>query len=375
MSPAPARRARVGLLGAGAIGSRAARLLCDDAVDLLVADAQRVEIDNLGVSAFDVGDVGKAKAAVIAASHRAAGGAAWALVGDVARTVGPGLIAALDVVVLALDNPRALETAARVAWSGARPGTPVVALTCGGEARPGHLVRVYGVPGPCVACDLTAGERRQAEVDLGGAPCRAGVDDGAAPRAAAEAAEAAARAGVDLLRRLVAGEPGLVGRRYQRETPDAEAFEARLAPTPSRHCRVAHAPEAPVRMLAGTSRTTLLADLAASARRAAGDDAIIVLGSRGPALHGFVCSACGARWPVPPLLLPAARTLPRQCRCDARAMPLGICTTVAASELARHDDAARTLADWGMAPGDELLVTGVRGHVRLRCRLDWEELA
>jgi len=374
MNAATARRSVVGLLGAGAIGSRIARLLDADAVDLLVADAQAVEIDNLGVSAFDAGDVGKAKAAVIAARHRAAGGAAWALAGDVARTVGPGLVAALDAVVLALDNPRALETAARVAWSGARPGTPVVVLTCGGEARPGHLVRVLGVPGPCVACDFTSGERRQAQNDLGAAPCRAG-DDGTAPRAAAEAAESAARAGVDVLRRLLAGERGLVGRRFQRETPDAPAFEARLAPTPSRHCTVAHAPAAPVEMLSGTSRTTALAELAARALSAAGDDATVVLGSRGPALHGLTCGACGVRWPVPPLLLPAARALPHPCRCDAPAVPLGLVTTIAAAELAGRGGETWTLADWGMAHGDEVLVTGRRGHVRLRCRIDWEELA
>jgi len=356
-------RRHVALAGCGAIGLRVAEGIADD-VSLAAVDVDVALPENRNTP-FVPEELFQPKAAVVAGRRRARGGVGYALVGDVRYVLRPGLVAAVDAVVLALDNPRAIRDAADAIWAGGRADLLVLALGCGGED--GWLARLFTVPGVCAPC-LFGPDERDADRRADGASCAAT----SAPRAGAGAAAAAASAGARLLAAWLAGDRALAGRRVQSEHAGGPASIVRMPASPSPHCPVPHGPREPHAEIDAIGTVTVGA-LAERAMAAAGDDAEFLLGRRGVPLGGMYCPVCRTTWAVPPLLLPAARAV-RHCRCAAPPRPLGERSTVSARELLARDVASLTLAAWGAGHGDEVRARGRRGTVRLRCRFAWEEL-
>jgi molybdopterin/thiamine biosynthesis adenylyltransferase len=355
------------LLGCGAIGSRVEEMCAVDGVGLTCVDREAVAADNIGVAAYGPGDVGRAKATVLAARRSTRGGLGRALHGDLRYVVRPGLLGAARGVICCLDNPCALHDAATAIWAGATAGLPVLVLTCGGAGRPGWLARLFITPGRCVACTFGRAERDAARRAVGGTSC----EQTSAPRASASSARAAAAAGVRVLTRWLAGDRSLANCRLQDD--GAGEYVARMPGDRSRHC-TAHEDDSPIVALDGSIATVTVGTLGERALACAGDDAVIALGRRAVPLGGVYCPACRAVWGSPPLLLPAALGRPRPCACAVAPRPLGERRLLGARELLALDDGALGLAAWGAAPGDEFVALGRAGRVRLRCAFDWSEL-
>jgi ThiF family len=373
------------LAGCGAIGSRLARVVAAGvlgrgprSVNVTFADYERVEPENVGVAAFSPADVFRPKGETLAARHRARGGVARVLGGDVRYSLRPGLARALDAAVLCLDNPAALQDASAALWCGGRPGLPVLVLTCGGapeddDGGVGYLARLFVTPDRCVSCAFGEAERSAARLEVG-TSCSATT----APRASAAAAEAAARGGAAILAGWLDGDRSLVGCRIQRDADDRDPWVARMPFEPSRACPVHHETRlrAPARVaaLGGSIATVTVGRLAEAACAAVGEDAEIVLGRRIIPLGGLYCSRCRAFTGAPPLLLPAAQAAAPSCGCGEPSRALGGRTTVSARELLEPTLAARSLAAWGAGHGDEFRAAGRKGDALLRCSFTWDEV-
>jgi molybdopterin/thiamine biosynthesis adenylyltransferase len=355
--------------GCGGIGSRVERACADLGVALTCADRERVGVENLGVALFDAGDVGREKAAVVAARRRARGGVGRALRGDLRYTVRPGLARTLGAAVVCVDNPTALYDVADALWTAGAVELPVFVLTCGGDGG-GYQVRCFLPPGPCPVCLWGAAERH-ADRLARGASCA----DTTAPRAAGPAAEAAAQAGARLLARWRAGERAVANCRVQRDATGAE-FTVRMPATPSPACPIPHhAPAGPVVDLGARVGTLAVGALAERAIACVGEDAELVLGRRGVPLAGLYCPRCSAAVAADCALLPAAEAAAvPSCACGERLRPLGERHVVGARELATSAVADRTLAAWGAGAGDEFVCVGSRGQARLRTAFAWEDI-
>jgi molybdopterin/thiamine biosynthesis adenylyltransferase len=357
------------LAGCGAIGSRLADALPEDC-DVVFVDRDRVEPENLGVASFGAGDLGLAKADVLAARYRARRGVGRALCGDLRYTLRPGLAAAIDVAVLCLDNASALYDAASSLWAASVVPELVVTVGCGGRDG-GSQVRLFVPRGPCPVCLFGEGERR---ADALGD--RTSCAERTAPRASAEAAAEAASAALTLLGRWQLGDRSLANARVQRDGA-GPPYVIRMPCEPSPRCPVPHGDAwlaTPVEDLGGTVASLSLATVAERALALGGDDAEVLLGRRSVPLAGVHCPACGATAPASPLLLPVALRSCRPCGCDVEPRPLGESPRVAASALLSRELRDLCLAAWGAGHGDELVVSGSRGSVRLRCAFDWSDL-
>jgi hypothetical protein len=354
------------VVGCGAIGSRL-EAHADPALALVFADNQRVLPENLGIAAFAEGDLFQEKAEVLAARRRGRGGVACALAGDVRYALRPGLARALAAAVLCLDNPSALRDAAEALWEAGPGELPVLVLTCGAGSE--HQVRLFVRPGPCPVCLFGTAERHADRLAQG-----VSCVDTTAPRASAAAAEAAAEAGAAVLARWLAGDRTLANCRLQHDAGPGAAYVIRMPAAASPHCPVAHGGACErAEHLGGTVSAVAVGALAERALARAGDDAAFVLGRRGVPLGGLYCPRCRAMAPAPLLLLPAARAV-RFCGCGEAPRPLAERSTIAARELLAPAVASLTLARWGAGHGDEFLVTGRRGRVRLCCAFDWSDM-
>jgi hypothetical protein len=358
------------LAGSGAIGSLLEALLPTD-LEIVFADADRVAPENLGIAAFAEGDLHRAKADVLAERYRGRGGLGRALLGDVAYSLRPGLVRTLAGAVLALDGPRAIESATRALWGDARPGLPVVALGCGGEGHEGAQARVFAVPGGCAVCGFGEALRRGAARGD-----RTSCAAATAPRASAASARSAAALGARLVRGLRAGDETLVHSRFQLDARGLES-RVRLPAAPSPRCPVPHGDPVAAGAGAGTARVPLgggihevsVGELAARAVALLGEDAEIVLEGRALPMVGLACRGCGRLSAAPPILLPAAVRSAKACDCLDPLFPLGTRARIGARELLRSEARSLLLADWGAGPGDEFTCAGDRGEVRLACDL------
>ena len=358
-------RLEVLVAGCGAIGWYFAALL-DLSDGATFGDVDRVMPENLGVSGFTAEDLGKEKAAVLAGRRRAQGGLGRALVGDLRYTLRPGLARALGCAVLCLDNARAVRDVSEVLWPAGSGHRLVLVLTCGRKAQ--YQVRLLDGLGPCPVCFFGAGERH-ADRTAEGATCSAT----SAPRASAAAAEAAARAGAELLARWRAGERSLANCRIQRDAAGAEAYTIRLPAAPSPGCPVPHSGSSDAHEPLGAIAEVTVGVLVERAIGCAGDDAVLLLGRRAVPLAGIYCPDCRRTHPAPLRLLPAAQAA-RPCGCTAPLRPLGERNAVSARELLVPALASLTLAAWGAGHGDEFVVAGRKGRVRLCCRFEWGDL-
>ena len=356
-------RLRLLVLGCGAIGSRLPAHLPAD-VDLLCVDRERVASENVGVGAFTSADVLAMKATVVAAGYRARGGVARALVGDVRYAVRPGLVRAVDLVVVSLDNKSAILDACVAVWA-ARPDLPVLILGCGADL--GYQVRVSVTPAACPACTWSEAERFE-EAPGETASCA----DTSAPRAAARAAEAAAAAASQVIAALAAGDRRMVGRRLQSD--GGREFVLNLPPAPSSGCPVPHLPgDRRCEPLGGSIDTVTVGTLATRALLTAGADAEILLGRRALPLGGLYCPRCRRTGPAPLRLLPAAAAGFAPCGCGS-ARPLGVRTSTPAAELLAAPAAALTLAAFGAGHGDVFVVAGGKGSATLEASFTWSDL-
>ena len=361
----------IGLLGAGAIGSRVAALL-PRAFGCTVVDNQHVLPENLDTSRFEPEDCFRPKATVTAARRGASAGGARALHGDVRYAVRPGLVRALDAVLLCLDNPTAIRDVTEAVWDAGIAGIPLLVLTCGNAAtRGGYQVRLFlaGRDRACPCCLWGQGER-DADRRARGASCAVTT----APRASASAAEAAAEAGVRVLLRWLDGDRGAVGARVQRDGDGAE-YVIRMPASPVAGCPVSHHPETVLQVdLGGGIDAVTVGAVAERAIAEAGDDAQILLGRRAVPMMGLTCPRCRVLTAAPLRLLPAA-TSSRQCECPGTLQPLATRSQVGAHELVAPDSAGLTLRQFGSGPGEELLAVGSRGAVLLRTSFEWGEIA
>jgi hypothetical protein len=352
--------------GCGAIGSRL-EAHADAALAFAFADHQKVLPENIGIAAFGEADLFREKADVLAARRRARGGIACALRGDVRYTIRPGLVRALAAAVLCLDNPSAVRDIAAALWEAGTGELPVLALTCGADAE--YQLRLFVRPGPCPVCLFGDGERGADRL----AQSTSCIDT-TAPRASAAAAEAAASAGAEVLKHWLAGDRTLANRRVQRDPGAGAPFTIRMPPVPSTRCPVMHdGARERVEDLGSGIATLTVGLLAQRALACAGEDAALLLGRRSVPLGGFYCQRCRAIGPAPLLLLPAAKAA-TPCDCGGLPRPLAERSTVAIRELLSPQIATLTLAAWGAGHGDEFVVTGHKGRVRLRCAFDWRDL-
>jgi hypothetical protein len=359
----------IGILGVGAIGSWLEAYL-PASFGCTFVDNQRVLPENVDVARFSAEDCFKPKASVAAARRRAAGGAGRALYGDVGYALGPGLVRELAGVVVALDNPSAIRDVTEILM-GSDIRVPLLVLTCGNEGTGGgYQVRFFlsGRGSSCPCCFWGAGER-DADRHGRGASCAATT----APRASAAAAEAAAQAGARLLLGWLSGDRSSVGARVQRDGEGGE-YVIRMPRTPMPGCPVPHHPQ-PERLvdLGGDVGTVTLRIFAEHAVAEAGDDAEIVLGRRAVPTVGMQCPRCQLISPAPLRLLPAAASI-SSCACAAPLRPLAWRWQVSARELLAPGVGGLTLREFGAAAGDEFLVVGHKGAVRLAATFDWREL-
>jgi len=380
----PASRYEILLVGGGAIGSRFAAT--DTAavpdVALTCIDRDRVRPENLGIAAFAAADVDQPKALVLAARRRAQHRIGRGLYGDVRYALRPGLVRGLAAAVFALDNPTALRDATEAVWAAGATAIPVLVLTCGGEAG-GYQVRVCVSPGVCPVC-LFGELDRFLDRAAQGTSCV----DTSAPRAAAVAATAAAAAAARILAGWRAGDLTLANCRLQLDPGGEAEYRIQMPAAPAPGCPVphgnpshgdqldaaVHSVAAAVCELGGSINAVTVGALAEAAIRTAGADAELMLGRRAVPLAGLYCPQCGAVAPSSPLLIPAACAAWRGCTCGGVPRALGTRHVIAARDLLTATLAPATLAAWGAGHGDEFLVQGSRGRVRLRCAFEWEDL-
>jgi hypothetical protein len=360
----------IGILGVGAIGSHTAHLLATAFGSTLV-DNQSVLPENLATSRFAAADCFRPKAVVAAAYRRACGAVSRAICGDVRYAVRPGLVRALSALVLCLDNPTAIGDVAHTIWDADVTTAPMFILTCGNEAtRGGYQVRVFrpGRTRLCPCC-LWGSTQRQADRLGRGASCAVT----SAPRASADAAEAAADAGLRLLQRWLDGDDGIAGTRTQSDGAGGE-YVIRMPAAPVARCWIPHDPrdETLIELDGGIDALTT-GMLAERALLTIGPDAEFVLGRRAVPMMGMRCPRCGLVTAAPLRLVPAA-TPSRQCGCEAALVPFATRSRVGARELAASDAASLTLRAFGSGPGEEFLAVGAAGAVRLRTRFDWKEV-
>ncbi len=359
----------IGVVGAGAIGSRLGAHL-PASVGCTFVDNQRVLPENVEVARFTADDCFKPKAAAAAARRRAAGGAGRALCGDVRYAIGAGLVRKLAGVAVALDNPSAIRDVTEILL-GSDIRVPLLVLTCGNDGTGGgYQARFFlaGRPLSCPCCFWGAGER-DADRHAHGTSCAATT----APRASAAAAEAAAQAGARLLLGWLNGDRSRVGARVQRDGEGGE-YVIRMPRTPMPGCPVPHHLQRERRVdLGGSVGTVTLRAFAERAMVEAGADAEVLLGRRSVPTVGMECPRCRLISPAPLRLLPAAERV-SSCACAARPRPLASRWQVWVRELLATDLAGLTLRDFGAAPGDEFLVVGHKGAVRLGATFDWPEL-
>jgi hypothetical protein len=356
--------------GAGAIGSNIEAAIADLPVACTFVDRQAYSDENRGVALVSEADIGRPKAAVLAARRRARGRVARALHGDVRYTIRPGLARSLAATIVAVDSATALRDLAEAFWSPPAARGLFLVVTCGGESNgAGWQARAFVPPGLCATCLFGAAEREADRLAQ-----RASCYDTTAPRAAAAAAEAAARGAAAILARWLGGERALAGCRIQRDAGGGE-YVIRMPAAPSPGCPVPHPrpddPLEPREDLGGSVAEVPVARLAERALALAGEQAEIDLGRRALPLGGLYCPCCRALSPAQPLLLPAAQAAARACSCGELPQPLGERHTVGARELLALGPLS--LAAWGAAPGDEFSVVG-RRRVRLTCRFDWGEI-
>lgn len=147
------------IVGVGAVGSEAARLLAQAGVGrLLLCDPDTVEESNLSRGAlYGPADVGrpKAEAAAAALRGREPGLAVTVRVADFRRGVGLAELRSASLVLSCLDS-----IADRVALSG-RCGLIGAGMLDAGTHPWGGEVRYYPPGGPCYACGCTPAERAQ----------------------------------------------------------------------------------------------------------------------------------------------------------------------------------------------------------------------
>jgi hypothetical protein len=361
----------IGIFGAGAIGSRLGTHL-PASVGCTFVDNQTVLPENVDVSRFTADDCFKPKAIVAAARQRAAGGAGHALCGDVRYAIGPGLVRRLAAVAVALDNPTAIRDVVEIMW-GADIRVPLIVLTCGNDGTGGGYQARFSLAArtsSCPCCFWGAGERA-ADRHAHGTSCAATT----APRASAEAAEAAARAGAGLLLGWLDGDRSRLGARVQRDGGGAE-YVIRMPETPTPGCPVPHHRQRERLVdLGGDIGAVTMQAFAERAMTEAGDDAEVLLGRRVVPMVGLQCPRCDAIVSAPLRLLPAAATASASCACAVPPRPLATRSQVWARELLAPDVARLTLRDFGAAPGDEFLIVGRKEAVRLGATFDWQEVA
>jgi hypothetical protein len=275
-------------------------------------------------------------------------------------------------LLVALDNPTAIRDVVEVLWDGAVAHLPLIVMTCGNAATGGgHQVRVF-LPARdrlCPCC-LWGDAERQADGEGRGASCAVT----SAPRASAEAAEAAAGAGLRVLARWLDGDRTLAGTRTQCDGAGRPEYAIRLPAAPMGGCPVAHhAQTETIIALDGTVDTLTVGALAERALASAGADAELLFGRRSLPMVGMSCPRCG-RFTAAPLRLMPAATASRQCGCGSALAPVATRSRVGARELLASDAAPLTLRAFGSGPGEELLAVGSRRTVRLRTRFDWKEM-
>ena len=124
-------RATVGIAGCGGLGSNAAMLLVRAGVGRLVlVDSDTVEESNLNRQHFFQSDIGKPKAAALAAHLKAVNPAVKLTVRDMklSRDTVAATFAACDILIEAFDRAEAKEWLVE-AWCAAYPERPIVAAS------------------------------------------------------------------------------------------------------------------------------------------------------------------------------------------------------------------------------------------------------
>jgi hypothetical protein len=362
---------RILLAGVGAVGSRVAALLSPENFCAAFADDQKVAGDNVGVADYAADDVDHDKAVVCARRFRARGGEANALVGALRYTLRPGFARALDAAVLCLDNATAIFDATGVLWhTAAAAELPVLALTCGSNGA-SFLARQYVRPHVCAVCLFGAAER-EADRRVTSNTCT----DTSAPRASAQAAQAAAAMGVEMLQKWFAGDRSFANRRIQHD--GRQQLTVRMPAEPSPWC-VVHGSMAECRGgmtvdLGGSIAQIQVGQLAEAALAHAGRDAELRLDRRAIPLAGLYCTRCRRISAAPFRLLPAARAAWQACGCGAALQPLAERHVIRACELLDPEVAALSLAAFGAGHGDEFEAVSARGRLRLACSFDWSDL-
>src|SRR5262249_39379623 len=210
---------------------------------------------------------------------------------------------------------------------------------------------------------------RRADRLASGASCA----ETTAPRASAEAAAAAAHAGVRVLLRWLEGDRSLAATRHQRDS-DAPEYVIRMPRRPVPGCPVPHHPDEarPVDLDRGIDELTVR-EVAERLIAEAGDDATLLLGRRSIPMLGMECLRCRQVSPAPLRLLPAA-VGEHGCCCAEPRRPLATRSQVGARELLAPEVAEITLRGFGSGPGEEFLAVGRKGVVRLRIRFAWSEV-
>jgi hypothetical protein len=366
LRPAPVLTTiEVAVYGGGAIGSRVVALL-PGAIVPCVLDNQLVRPENLETSRFAAEDCFQPKAIAAAARRVATGAAARAIHGDVRYAASAGLARAISALLVCLDNVTAIRDAVETVWGAGIRDLPMIVLGCGNASTGGgYQARVF-VSGRERACPICNWGRAERDADRAGSGASCAITS--APRATAEAAEAAAVLGVRLLERWLDGDRSAAGMRIQGGGAGGE-YAVRMPAAPAARCPVPHHPPTEVAIdLDGGIDALTVGALAERARAAVGDDAEIVLGRRAVPMVGMSCTKCHLVGPAPLRLLPAAAG---SCACGGELGPIATRSRVSVRELLAPDVAPLTLRGFGCPPGDELLAVGARGAARLRTRFHW----
>lgn len=125
------KRATVGIVGCGGLGSNAAMLLVRAGVGhLVLVDFDRVEASNLNRQHFFQSDIGKPKVSALAAHLKAINPAVKLTVHDMKLSRGTvaATFASCDLIIEAFDRAEAKEWLIE-AWTAAYPDRPIVAAS------------------------------------------------------------------------------------------------------------------------------------------------------------------------------------------------------------------------------------------------------
>ncbi len=293
-------RSRVAIVGVGALGAPLAEHLARLGVGTVLVDPDTVCVENLANQSFDLGDIGKPKAAVCERVARAIDPHCdvRALLVRV-EDVGLGTFLDVDLIITALDSVSARVFVSEIA---AKVGVPMLDTAVDGSGRrlQGHVAAFDPTSGSaCYLCQFDPASYEAATRDEMPSGCASWLDRSTAVtpptlQGSAFGGLIASTGAIWTVRILTGRGAELFGRKLLLSMQEA-APAVRLATIGRREsCLIDHEPLATVGRHASEERDETIGDSVAATERAAAAEVVEAHFHHRSIARGLFCRGCGA---------------------------------------------------------------------------------